>query len=127
MAAFQLMVGTAIRGYHVYRDVWTPEVHEEFACRQESDNEHDRFAIAIFTDGENVLGHLPREISRVSFYFLEHDGSITGKVTSKRRFCRQRGGMEIPCEITFTGKKKHIEKLKYFLEMHNFSCIEYVL
>ena len=51
-------MGTVIRGYHVYMDIWTPEVHEKFACHQESGNEHVRFAIAIFTGGENILGHL---------------------------------------------------------------------
>ena len=45
-----------VTSFH-YKDV-RPEVHEEFACRQESVNEHDRFAIAIFVGGENILGRL---------------------------------------------------------------------
>ena len=45
-------------GYHVYKDIWALKIHEEFVCHQESGNEHDRFAITIFTGGENILGHL---------------------------------------------------------------------
>ena len=77
-----------------------PEIHEEFGCHQESGNEHNRLAIAIFTDGENILAHLPQDISHISFYFLEHDRSITGKVTSKQPHAVVKGEvyMEIPCE-----------------------------
>ena len=72
-------------------------------------NREDRYAAAVYGDMQSstVLGHLPREISRVSFMFLEHDSTITGKVTDRRRYCHLRGGMEVPCELTFTGKGKH--------------------
>ena len=75
-------------------------------------------------DSKDVLGHLQREFSQVAFYFLEHDGSITGRVTDRRRYCRERGGMEIPCKLTFSGKQKHIQKLRRFFDAHQFSCIE---
>ena len=47
-------------------------------------------------------------------FFLEHDGCITGKVTGRRWYCHQRGGMEIPCELLFVGKWEHIQKLKSY-------------
>ena len=30
MAAFELTVRTAVRGYHVYKEVWAPAIGEEF-------------------------------------------------------------------------------------------------
>ena len=84
MATFTLTVQTAVRGYHVYKDIWAPAIRDELDCRQEPGNEEDSYAVAVYSDSESssVLGHLPREISRVSF--LEHDGTITGKVTGRR-------------------------------------------
>ena len=126
MAAFTLTVRTAVRGYHVYNDIWAPAVGDEFDCRQEPSNEEDSYAVAVYGDSESsvVLGHLPREISRVSFFFLEHDGTVTGRVTDRRRYCRPRGGLEIPCELTFTGKRKHIRKLRSYFQSHHFACID---
>ena len=89
------------------KDIRTPAIGEEFVCGQEWDNDHDRHAVVVHRDGEDVLGHLPREISSVAFFFLKHDGCITGKVTGRRRYCHQWGGMEIPCELLFVGKRKH--------------------
>ena len=79
MAAFELTVRTAVRGYHVYKDSWMPTIGEEFVCRQEHGNVHDRHAVAVYGDGDGTLanGHLPREFSRPAFFFLEPDGSIT--------------------------------------------------
>ena len=123
MAVLELTVRTAVRGYHIYKEVWTPAIGEEFVCRQERDNDHDRHAVSVHKEGDDVLGHLPREISSVAFFFLEHDGCITGKVTGRRRFCHQRGGMEIPCQLLFVGKRKHIQKLKTLFQTRQYSCI----
>ena len=82
MAAFELTLRMAVRGYHVYKEVWAPAIGEKFVCRQERGNDHDRHTVSVHEEEEDVLGHLPREISSVAS--LEHDGCITGKVTGKR-------------------------------------------
>ena len=78
MAGFELTVRTAGQGYHVYKDSWAPTVGEEFVCYQERANEHNRHAVAVYRDGDSndILGHLPREVLRVAFLFLEHDGTL---------------------------------------------------
>ena len=43
----ELKVRTAVRGYHVYQDTWSPVLDEEFACRQDAGNEHDKKAMDI--------------------------------------------------------------------------------
>ena len=89
MAAFQLTVPTAVRGYHVHREVWVPTVDGEFDCQQETDNREDRYALAVYGDPQSstVLGHLPCKTLYVSFMFLEHDRTITGTVTDRGRYC----------------------------------------
>ena len=124
-ATFALTVRTAVRSYHMYKDIWAPAIGDEFDCRQVPGNEEDSYAVAVYGDSESssVLGHLSREISRVSF-FLEHDGTITGKVTGRRRYCRPRSGLEMSCELTFTGKRKHIQKLRSYFQSHHFACTD---
>ena len=93
------------------KDIWNPVIGEVLVCEREEENNHDHFAIACKRDG-TIVGHLPRSESRTYFYFLAHDGVITATVTGARRYCHEVGGMEVPCELTLTGKRKHIEKLK---------------
>ena len=37
---------------------------------QESNNVHDRRAVAVFSD-VNIAGHVPRELSRIFWFFLD--------------------------------------------------------
>ena len=120
-AAFEHTVDSAIRGFHIYRSTWTPVLHEQLITSQEHGNAEDRFAVAVSkvdasTATPSIVGHLPREISRVCWYFLEHDGEIFCTVTgSKRRSPLVQGGLEIPCILRFIGKRKYIRKVKILL------------
>ena len=67
-------------------------------------NCHNHFAVAAY----DAVGLLLKEISRWSALFLDCGVLITGV----RKHSREPGGMEIPCELTFIGKKKHIAKTK---------------
>ena len=57
-------IDTVMRGYHVYKEVWTSTLGEELTCRRECDNFHDRFAVAIIK-GSDIVGHVPKKISSV--------------------------------------------------------------
>ena len=58
-------VESCIRGFHVYRVVWTPYIGEQLDCALDSGNSKDPFAVAVQKDGETI-GHVPRTISCVS-------------------------------------------------------------
>ena len=58
--------------------MWTPTLHESMATIHESDNGHDRYAIAARKRlpgsmlVESTVGHLPKEISSATrFIFME--------------------------------------------------------
>ena len=51
-----------MRGYHVYKDVWTTVVGEELPCQREDGNRADPFAVAVVR-GEAIVGHVPKKIS----------------------------------------------------------------
>ena len=125
-AAFEHVIESAVRGFHVYKDTWTPVLHEDLRTRQELGNTEDRYAVAVVkeaplsSDGITV-GHVPREISRTCWFFLQHDGEIRCTITgSKRRSTLSQGGLEIPCQYKFIGKKRHIKKLKALLKTKEF-------
>ena len=78
----QLAMGSlrlfGLRGYHEYHAIWTPTIGEELVAKHES---HDKYAIAAFkllpgTIRPSVVGHLPREISRFTYYIIIHGGSV---------------------------------------------------
>ena len=108
---------SAVRGYHVYQDVWKPAAGEKLHAEQEFDNLMDKFAVKVTKNNETV-GHLPREYSRISWYFLARGGKIRVEVTGHRRHCKQLcGGMEIPCRLVFScSSKVKLNRLKELLE-----------
>ena len=72
---------------------------------------HDRKAVAVTWAEGYVVGHLPREISGLCFHFIKHGGEINGEITGRRQHMKAAcGGMEIPCHLTLSGKKKLVKK-----------------
>ena len=63
-----------IRGHHVYHTVWTPIINKVLPVKRELTNDFDRFAVAVLKGGE-VVGHVPRTLSKTSSFFLRYDGS----------------------------------------------------
>ena len=102
---------SVVRDHHVYKAIWMPEIGEILECKQERDNPEDLYAVSVIKE-DTIVGHVPRENSRVVWYFLEHDGAVTCEVTDRRK-CGK--GLEVPCLYHFTGKKKKIEKLRKLL------------
>ena len=60
-----------------------------------------------------TVGHLPRKISCVCSLFIRRGGTITCKVSGRRRHSADllQGGLEIPCQLIFEGNKEDVEKL----------------
>jgi len=93
----------AVRGYHYYRRFWVPKPSQKLYCFYESDNPFDQFAIKVCEEGQQVpIGHLPREISRATKFFIDRGANITATLTSDhyRRSALVQGGMEIACKVT---------------------------
>ena len=92
----------AVRGYHHYRKFWKPKENETLKCLYEENNPYDHFAIKTLSSDGKIVGHLPREISRVTKFFLDRGANISVKLTSRhyRRSPLVQGGMEIACLVT---------------------------
>ncbi len=107
---------SAVRGYHVYKDVWRPSIGEKLVATREFNNRMDKYAVQV-VKGNETVGHLPREFSRIAWYFLARGGAIEVEVIGRRRHCKQLcGGMEIPCHLEFScSSKLQIDRLKELL------------
>ena len=68
----EFIIDSIIRGFHVYKSLWTPEIGKELSTVRETANTHDRFAVAI-RKGTLTIGHVPAEISKVCWFFLRYN------------------------------------------------------
>ena len=75
---------STVRGHHVYKRIWTPLIGELLQTVTETGNGHDKFAVAVKKD-DDVVGHVPREISKVAWLFIQHGGEVTCEITSRRQ------------------------------------------
>ena len=123
MGDFQASFKGVVRGYHVYQDIWTLSIGEELMTRPEIGNPEDLYAVAIMKS-DTIFGHIPREISKTCFHFIDHDGVIICKISGRRQHSvLLQGGLEVPCVYTFQGKKKLVDKLTTILREMKFELI----
>lgn len=102
---------SVIRGHHIYKRIWTPTITEILSVNFDPANRHDHFTIAVLKAGA-VVGHVPREVSRIFYFFLTSGGKVMCEVTGRRKYGK---GLEVPCIYKFTGTEKNIVKVKKIL------------
>ena len=59
----------------MYKEVWTPVLGEELSVKKEEGNSYDSYVVSIImnanTDREEIVGHVPREYSKLFWKFIE--------------------------------------------------------
>ena len=73
----------AVRGFHHYRKFWKPKENEQLDCFHEEHNPFDWFAIKTVTSDGMIVGHLPRETSQITKFFLDRGAVMQIELTSK--------------------------------------------
>ena len=114
----------ADRGFHYDRKFWFLEPEHTLNCVHEKGNTFDRFAIKVCEKDKNeIVGHLPMEISRVTKFLLDRGANVFAKLTSTHygRSPLVQGGIEIPCVVTVSMPGTVInqllmERYKQFVE-----------
>ena len=113
-------IDSVVRGHHVYKDIWSPEIGEILQCQIDSYNIHDMYAVAVKRDGISIVGHVPRTISTPCHLFLRKGSNITCEITGSREFSRDlpQGGLDVPCHLIFEASKdlKLIDKVKKVMD-----------
>ena len=115
---------SAIRGYHVYGNIWQPKENDKLQCDHESDNNYDLFGIKTCPDAgfhPQIVGHLPREISWFIKFLLDLETTVTATLSSMHywRLPLVQGGLQIPCVVNakLIDTKKNKEILAKYLKM----------
>ena len=60
MPVFSLEAHSCIRGYRIYKAVWTPCIGETMPCSRELTNGHNPFAVKVLQlhgEDERIVGH----------------------------------------------------------------------
>ena len=111
-------------GFHEYRTVLTPHENEVLLTRMEPTNKKAKFAVAVISVKDSVVGHLMEgkggRFTKTIFYFLR---------ASKYHGCRVRvtgqginqgdnKGMKIPYTIIFKGQSEFVDILSQELKKH---------
>ena len=106
-----------IKGYHVYKSVWTPTLQEQVYGKIEPHKPVNKYAVAVKKD-EKVVGHLPLgengKFGKTIFYFLCADpyGKCNITVTGKAVNLGDGDEMQVPCILQLSGQKSMVEILK---------------
>ena len=101
---------SCVLGFHVYKDTNSTRTSPNQTGAWESGRRICNSSVQNWCGKPRLsfVGHVPREFSRLFWYFLQTDGEITCEITVK-------GGLEIPCSYKFVGKKKHKNVANYWL------------
>ena len=51
-----LELESCVRGYHIYKEIWSPTAGQEFQCEREELNAEDPYAVAVIC-GDSAVGH----------------------------------------------------------------------
>ena len=105
-----------VRGYHDYCREWTAAVVEVLSLKQEPENCHDNFAVAVIKNGK-VVGHVPKTVSRAVYFFLNRDGhsgfcEVTARPTNRGVDL----AVQVPCVYRFYVRQSHIDRLSQLLQ-----------
>ena len=112
-------LSSALTGHHHYRNTWFPQESEVLDCYHEFENTFNMFAIKMYKSNGQIVGHLPREISRVTKFLLDRGAVVqaTLSTTHYRRSPLVQGGLEIACKVSVKMPgtiKNHLLMDRYF-------------
>ena len=97
-----------IKGYHVYKSVWTSTLQEQVYGEIEPHNPVAKYAVAVKKD-EKVIVHLPLgengKFAKTIFYFLhtDHYAKCNISVVGKAVNLGDGDGMQVPYILHLSG------------------------
>ena len=93
----ELEVEFCVRGHHVYESNWDAKTGSKLKpCHEKRPSAlvEDKYAMALkFND--TIVGHVPKLLSEIRYFFLKLGGDLVVKITGQRRYSRDldQGGM----------------------------------
>ena len=120
-----LKISSWIRGFHIYKDQWTPTCSEILPLQPEPGNAEDKNVVAVLKESQ-VLAFIPFHLANTK----NHTGIVThfiskptnkGSVEIYGKVVKRGGGLgiEIPCVYIFDGPRKHMDLIEKLLDISN--------
>ena len=112
-----LELDTYIKGHHVYKDIWIPEIGESLDVKMEPNNPVDKYAVCTRKAGK-IVGHLKKgrtgRFAKTIFFMLRSDPLSKGTVTVKGPRCNlgDGEGLQVPVKLILYGQERYLEVLK---------------
>ena len=105
-------IDSFVKGYHEYKNIWTPKIGETLSTEREPGNLVDKYAVCVKKNNE-IVGHLQLgKDSRADEY-----GSCDVLIKGKPVNLGDGDGMQVPCSLNFTGRKMFIDILEKTLKL----------
>ena len=113
-----------IKGFHEYKEIWTPTMEQALKAIPEPKNVVDKYAVCVML-GDEIVGHLKKgrtgRFAKTVFYFLRADekGLCVAIVKRKAVNFGDGEGMQVLCTHHFKGTTKFIDVLRQQLQKNN--------
>ena len=111
----EFTVECCVRGHHVYQKEWEAEIGSKLTAQYETRSValvQDKYAIAL-KQKDVIVGHIPKFISKITYFYLKHGGGLLVEIIGKRQYFRDlhQGGMELPALYVFktTNLEMHLQ------------------
>ncbi|KAJ7387573.1 hypothetical protein OS493_000907 [Desmophyllum pertusum] len=108
---YKVFVESSVRGYHEYFKYATVVVGDVLHCEVEENNQYDKYAVAIKSESNQTVGHVPIELSKLFCEFLADGGSLEAECIGHRFNAGQGKGLEIPVDYRLIGNKRYLKIL----------------
>ena len=110
---------TFIKGHHIYKNIWTPQLDKLLEVSTEPDNPVHKFTVAV-KKNRNIVRHLKkgktgRFVKTLTlFYFLRSDpySKCHAKVTWKRCNLGDGDGLQVSCILYISGQVQFMSILQ---------------
>ena len=60
--SMEFTIDNCVRGHHVFKEFWTPEVGKELAYHHKEGNPNDVYMVTVKNNAGFAVGHFPRKI-----------------------------------------------------------------
>ena len=102
-----MSIEATVRGYRAYLDNASVRIGEILACEMELDNSHDKYAVAVKNKDGNLVGHVPKELSRLFHEFLNDFGELEAECIGNRLNAGKGKGVEIPVDYRLVANDSY--------------------
>jgi len=87
----------------------------------ELNNSHDKYAVAVKNQDGNLIGHVPKELSRLFNKLLKDYGELEAECIGNRFNAGKGNGVEIPVDYRLVANDSYLTKLKGKLSKKDFA------